>query len=141
MLQFTAFISAIILLGISVIHVYWAFGGKWAMDAVLPQTQNEALVFKPGMSMTLLVALVFATAALLPLALLNVNSLNFSPQVLRGGIAATVIVFGLRAMGEFRYVGFFKKIKDTTFGRNDTRYFSPLCLFVSLINIFIYFNF
>ena len=54
------------------------------MDAVLPQTQNEALVFKPGMSMTLLVALVFATAALLPLALLKCEFSQFFTSNIEG---------------------------------------------------------
>ena len=42
-------------------------------------------------------------------------------------------IFLLRAVGDFRYVGFFKKVKNTAFARNDTRYYSPLCLLLGVI--------
>jgi hypothetical protein len=41
----------------------------------------------------------------------------------------------LRAIGDFNYVGFFKKIKHTKFGKNDTKYFSPLCLTIGVLTI------
>jgi hypothetical protein len=137
MQNIASIISTIILASISGIHFYWAFGGKWATDAVLPQTENEALVFKPGIVPTLMVAIVFAVAILFPLAILEINFFDIPPKILRGGIFAMAVVFGLRAIGEFRYVGFFKKIKNTTFGKNDTRYYSPLCLFMSVLNAII----
>jgi hypothetical protein len=31
---------------------------------------------------------------------------------------------------DFKYVGFFKKVVDTEFARNDTNYFTPICGFV-----------
>jgi hypothetical protein len=36
-------------------------------------------------------------------------------------------VFALRAIGDFRYVGFFKRVRNTGFARLDTRAYSPLC--------------
>ena len=47
------------------------------------------------------------------------------------------IIFILRAIGEFKYVGFFKRIKQTEFGKLDTKFFSPLCLTIGLIGILI----
>ncbi len=47
------------------------------------------------------------------------------------------IIFLLRAMGEFKYVGFFKKVKNTEFGKLDTKYFSPLCLVIGILGIII----
>ena len=139
MQNIAAIISITILTAISAVHIYWAFGGKWATNAVIPQTNSDKFVFQPGIVATLLVAAVFAVAMLLPLAVLGVNFLEISPKILRGGIAATAIVFGLRAMGDFHYAGLFKKIKNTSFARNDTRYYIPLCLFVSALNAVIYF--
>ena len=49
-------------------------------------------------------------------------------------------IFILRAIGEFKYVGFFKKIKQTKFGQNDTNYYSPLCLLIGILTIFIELN-
>lgn len=42
-------------------------------------------------------------------------------------------IFLLRAMGDFKYVGFFKKVKDTKFGQKDSQIFSPLCLMIALL--------
>ena len=41
-------------------------------------------------------------------------------------------VFFIRAVGEFRLVGLFKRVRSTTFARWDTLLFSPLCLVISL---------
>ncbi len=49
-------------------------------------------------------------------------------------------IFIIRAIGEFNYVGFFKKIKYTQFGRNDTKYYSPLCLIIGILTIIIDLN-
>jgi hypothetical protein len=38
-----------------------------------------------------------------------------------------VAVFGLRAIGDFRYLGFFKRVTGTRFARADTLIYSPLC--------------
>jgi len=42
-------------------------------------------------------------------------------------------IFLLRAIGDFNYVGFFKKIKDTNFGKMDSKYYSPLCLVIAIM--------
>jgi hypothetical protein len=47
------------------------------------------------------------------------------------------VVFLLRAVGEFRYVGFFKKIKNTSFAKMDSQYYSPLCLAVGVLALII----
>ncbi len=33
----------------------------------------------------------------------------------------------------FRYVGFFKRVRGTRFAEMDTRYYSPLCLTLSVL--------
>jgi hypothetical protein len=37
-----------------------------------------------------------------------------------------------RAVGEFKYVGFFKRVHGTKFARLDTLLYSPLCLILSV---------
>lgn len=44
-------------------------------------------------------------------------------------------IFIVRAIGDFKYVGFFKKIKHTAFGQNDTKYYSPVCLIIGVLTI------
>jgi hypothetical protein len=36
-------------------------------------------------------------------------------------------IFAVRAIGEGNYVGFIKRVRNTTFARNDTWIYSPLC--------------
>lgn len=51
------------------------------------------------------------------------------------GLWAIAILFGLRAIGEFRYIGFFKKFKDSKFAEYDTKYYSPLCLIIAILTL------
>jgi hypothetical protein len=53
------------------------------------------------------------------------------------GIWAIIVIFLVRAIGDFRYVGFFKKYRNTKFGKNDTKYYSPLCLLIGILGIMI----
>jgi hypothetical protein len=57
----------------------------------------------------------------------------FVPKwVFAWGAWSISVLFFLRAIGEFRYVGFFKSVTATTFAHWDTWAFSPLCLFISI---------
>ena len=49
---------------------------------------------------------------------------------------AMAAVFAIRAIGEFRYCGFFKKITNSEFAYWDTRIYSPLCLAMSALALF-----
>ena len=49
----------------------------------------------------------------------------------RYGLWLLAGVFLLRAIGDFRYVGFTKKVRATRFAQLDTRFYSPLCLLMS----------
>jgi hypothetical protein len=42
------------------------------------------------------------------------------------------LVFALRAMGDFRFVGFFKSMGDEPFRSWDTWLYSPLCLAIAV---------
>jgi hypothetical protein len=42
------------------------------------------------------------------------------------------LVFAVRAVGDFRYVGFFKALGDEPFRSWDTWLFSPLCLAIAV---------
>ncbi|WP_307347298.1 DUF3995 domain-containing protein [Metabacillus malikii] len=42
-------------------------------------------------------------------------------------------IFFLRAIGDFKYLGFTKKIKNTNFSKYDTALYTPLCLYLGLI--------
>ncbi|WP_438444998.1 DUF3995 domain-containing protein [Gorillibacterium sp. sgz5001074] len=118
---------------VSLIHVYWAFGGSWGGMAALPQKPGGGPLFRPRMPETLTVAVGTAFLALLLLA--QGGRLPFweAGGLTRWGCLAAAGVFLIRAVGDFRYLGFFKRIRHSLFARNDTWFYSPLCLALALI--------
>lgn len=129
-----ALLLILIFTAISLLHIYWAFGGRWAAQAVIPELPGGQATFKPGMVATLMVAAGLAIMALFIAAAqgwLNISFLNTS--IIRYGYITLIVIFGLRAIGDFRYVGLFKRLRTTLFARNDTRYYTPLCLLICLL--------
>lgn len=136
MVEAIAIIAALILFGISLLHVFWAFGGKWGSNAVIPE-QGGQRAFVPGVGTTLLVALLVGSAGLL--LLLEAGLFQWYPKqffVVRSGAWVCAVVFALRVVGEFNYFGVFKKKRDTIFSRMDSFFFIPLCAFLSFAFIF-----
>ena len=138
MIYFLGVISVLLLFLISAIHVYWAFGGKWGISGVIPTKNIDQKVMSPPFIATLIVAIVIAGFAIIyakKLALFS--SITFPNWVNIYGIYIVAGVFIARAIGDFTYVGFFKRIKNTKFAKNDTLYFSPLCLFLGVVGFII----
>lgn len=131
-----ALTNTFILLAISGIHFFWAFGGRWGADAAIPTNEEGKTMLSPDIFATLIVALAIFAMAFLHLEKVQVVSLPIPAWVNVYGLKIIAGIFLLRAIGEFRYVGFFKKIKNTKFADLDTKYYSPLCLILS-INAFV----
>ncbi|MFN8346462.1 MAG: DUF3995 domain-containing protein [Spirosomataceae bacterium] len=136
----TAFLSILLLTvfaGIAGLHFYWAFGGKKWENFAVP-SYNEVPLFQPHFFETVTVAIGFILFALI----ISMKA-EFLPRMWVSQSILTSILFGmaavflLRAVGEFKYIGFFKTIRDTPFGRMDTRYYSPLCLFIAILTLII----
>lgn len=128
--QIFSIAAAFIFLLIGVLHIYWAMGGKWGFRAAVPQIEGKP-AFSPPPVLTLAVALGLLGMGGLALVLEFVTSWGELAWV-RGIGMAVAGIFLLRAIGDFRMVGFFKSASDTLFARNDTRLYAPLCLFLSL---------
>jgi Protein of unknown function (DUF3995) len=126
-------INTIIFLIIAGFHFYWALGGKFGSQAVIPQMEGK-MAFQPPVFATIFVALAMVIGAWL----------SWTPdgkmdnKILIYGNLAIGIIFLIRAIGDFKYVGFFKKVKGSLFAENDSRYYSPLCLVVSGIAFFVW---
>jgi hypothetical protein len=128
-----AIILFLIFLFLASIHVYWAFGGHWGREAAIPTRNDNAKLFNPGPLPTLIVA---AGLLLMGLTvLIKGGLLAFDLPAWIDPYACWIIafIFILRAIGDFRYVGFFKKLTKTKFAKNDTRYYSPLCLIIAIL--------
>ncbi len=118
-------------------HFYWFFGGVWGLEKVIPSKNNKVSTLTIPKFATLLVALVliiFGLIYLLNSSFINVPIPNW---VTNYGFWIIPFIFILRAIGDFNYVGFFKKIKHTEFAKSDSKLFSPLCLTIGIIGILI----
>lgn len=116
---------------LSGIHVYWVFGGKWGLTAAIPTKDGKPL-FEAGPGGTLAVAVALLVAGGIVLGKTEILTLAIFPNwIYLWGTWGIAVAFFLRAIGEFKYAGFFKTLKGTDFAYWDTRLFSPLCLFVS----------
>ncbi|MFZ3018852.1 MAG: DUF3995 domain-containing protein [Gallionella sp.] len=129
MLDILVFACAAVLAFASMFHFYWALGGRVGTDAAIPQRLDGSRVFQPRPAGTFIVA-----AALLLMAFLVSNlSSPFRSEMLRIATGSLAIVFLVRALGWFEYVGFFKKVRETKFGRYDSLFYCPLCLFLGAV--------
>lgn len=126
----------LIFLFISSIHFYWVFGGKWGSDAVLPTNEdNNTKMLNPTIIATLIVAFGLLGFGLFILVMSGLITFDTPQWLSKYGLWIIAGIFTLRAIGDFNYVGFFKKIKQTKFSKNDTKYFSPLCLIIGILTI------
>ena len=126
-----------IFLILSILHLYWGFGGKWAIASTLPSTKSGEPVLKPAAIHCFIAAgglMLFGVAPLLKVGLL---SADLPAWISAYSLWAITTLFFFRAIGDFRYVGFFKKIRDTNFGRLDTFLYAPLSFIISLVALLI----
>ena len=121
---------------LSAIHWFWAFGGRWGFDGVVP-TVDGAPAFSPGPGATIAVACALLAAGYVCLWRAGVFTLPLPAWVPVFGVWTLAVLFLARAVGDFRLVGFFKTIRDSQFARNDTRIYSPLCAVISILAVWL----
>ncbi len=125
-------INALIFTLISGFHFYWAMGGKVGFDVVLPSNTEGSKSLNPSKPITFIAACVFLSVAGFYLIKANLIHLQLPNLITNYGLYALALVLIIRAIGDFKYVGFLKTIKNTPFADYDTQYYSPLCLFLGL---------
>ena len=123
-----AIVTTSLLIIMGLFHFYWAFGGEVGLDRALPTKEGRCLI-NPGTFLTFSVGLVLLGFSFVA------YSLHFtavhSDYLLYAGWFLSFL-FLIRAVGDFNAVGFFKKIKSTAFAAYDTKYFSPLCVYLGI---------
>jgi uncharacterized protein DUF3995 len=103
---------------------------SWVSAAV--PSRNGRPLFVPsrkataavGVVLLLFAGLVATTAGFLSVGLPS-NALSWLSYALALGLLG-------RAIGEFKYVGFFKRVRGSEFARLDTFLYSPLCLVLAI---------
>jgi hypothetical protein len=118
-------------LSIGLIHVYWALVGTGQSSIMIP-SQNGKPRFIPTPAQTMLVALGLFVSALIVLGALSFWRFGLPLWLFKVGLCGLAMIFALRAIGDFHWVGFFKSVRHTPFARNDTRFFSPLCVGIAV---------
>ncbi|MEO6744468.1 MAG: DUF3995 domain-containing protein [Caldimonas sp.] len=132
-----AFLVAAAFAAIALIHVYWAFGGSLGGEAAVPRAPAIAdadpqtprpPAFVPTRSATLMVAAALTVVA----GMVALQAGWFGPSLPSGSVRAAIgvvaAVMFLRAVGDFRLVGFFKRRIDSRFAQLDSWFYSPLCV-------------
>jgi len=115
------------------IHFYWGLGGKWGAEATIPTKENNQKVMNPGLFSCFVVAFGLLGFGLFVFVKSRNLQIGWPEWLINYGLWGIGTLFILRAIGEFKYIGFFKKIKGTRFGQMDTKFYSPLCLVIGLL--------
>jgi len=126
-----AIVVCLVFVAIAIWHFVVATQIPSAVSVAVPSVDGRPL-FVPSRSATVAVGvvlclfagLVAATAGIVPVGLPAV-ALSWLSYALALGLLA-------RAIGEFRYVGFFKRVRGSKFARLDTYVYSPLCMLLAL---------
>jgi hypothetical protein len=127
----------LIFTSLGLIHFYWLFGGKWGVSKVIPTKDDGGNTFSPPQLATFIVGFGLLLMGLLYLLKSGLIEVQLPDFVLNYGLWIIPSIFILRAIGEFHYVGFFKKIKHTEFAKADSLLFSPLCMIIGIIGMII----
>jgi hypothetical protein len=120
--------SLVAALGLAVVgalHVGWAAGrGRATLATVVPSGPSGAPLFRPPWWASLAVAVgLLGFAAAIVLAVLGI-----AVPGLRAVLWMATVAFGLRVIGDGRYVGLAKRHRGSAFARLDDRLYIPLSL-------------
>ena len=114
-------------------HVYMAVMPRVGSSesGAVPSVGGKPL-FVPSRNATLAVAVVLVLFAGLVAATAGLVSLGLPAVVLSWMSYALALGLLARAIGEFRYVGLFKRVRGSRFATLDTWVYSPLCLLLAV---------
>ena len=122
---------------LALIHFNWVFGGSWGFAASLPTKESGERVLNPKKIDSAVVGLGLLAFGVFYLLRTGLFSFELPSWLVTYGGWIIPAIFPLRAVGDFKYIGFFKKITRTPFGKLDTKFFSPLCLFIATLGVLI----
>lgn len=141
MLIFLTLLNSFLFIILSLLHIYWAFGGLWGKDLAVPTGKSGQKLFVPSVLSTLVVAVGLLIFALGNLSIKFLPVLPLNPLFIQYGILVIGLIFLLRAIGDFNYVGLMKKHKTSGFARQDSLFYTPLCLILFSTHLLIFIGF
>ena len=105
------------------------------MDVAVPTNSNGRKIFKPTKVGTLAVGLGLALFAWINLNFAGVLDAGIASVYLKYGMIAIAILFSVRFIGDFRYIGITKSFKKSKFAVRDQYFYSPLCFLISISHL------
>jgi len=111
-------------------HFWMALMPSTGRTGAVP-TANGKPLFVPSVKATIAVGIVLILFAGLVAATGGMVSVGLPPGALAWLSYALAAGLLARAIGEFRYVGFFKRVRGSRFATLDTFFYSPLCLLLA----------
>jgi uncharacterized protein DUF3995 len=109
-------------------HFYWGFGGQYGRRVAVPQRLDGTPLFVPSVAATFAVAFALTFILLVTAVYAMRMDLAVPRDLLRIGMLGLALIFLARGLSWHPYVGLFKRVRATDFGRNDTRFYSPGCV-------------
>jgi hypothetical protein len=132
-----AILESLIFFLLSAIHFLWAFGGSLGFGSAIPTKENGERVMNPKKTDSAIVGIGLSLFGAFYLVQLGVFYIPL-PSIVYNVVPWVIpTIFFLRAMGDFKYIGFFKKITSTEFAKLDSKYYSPLCILIGIIGFYI----
>ncbi len=121
------------------LHVFWALEGRLGVGSTIPEVDGRP-AYSPSAAATFAVACALFAASVIVLGRADVLRTIVPARLFQWPVFVMGLVFLVRAIGEFRLVGFFKRVRGTSFARWDTWFFSPLCLGLSVASLWLAFR-
>jgi len=137
------FATSAILLLLSMLHFYWAFGGSWGIEYTIPEKFKDRFFNEKYKWHTKLATIIVAIGLLVFAVIIFSNHYDFTgllkPSWTRTLTQVIGVIFIARAIGDFNIVGIFKKSKESIFEKKDSQIYVPLCIYLGLSTLFISF--
>ncbi len=121
-----------IIFELALIHFYWAFGGRRGYSLAIPEKKDGQLIFTPEILECSIVGFGLLSILVFLIYKLGIIGLNLPPWITNYYLYIVGVLFMIRSIGDFKFVGLFKKIKHSKFASLDTKYFTPICVFIAL---------
>lgn len=128
---------SIVFIALGLLHFNWVVGGQFGFAESLPTKITGERVLNPKKTDSLIVGLALTVFGFFYILDAGVIGHNLPTRFIQYAGWIIPAIFILRAIGDFRYVGFFKSVKTTAFGKLDTKFMSPLCLAIGILGLII----
>jgi len=137
MIHLLSLVNAVALIIAAFVHIYWGLGGQLGLDHTIPVDQQGKKVFEFSRIASLAIAGGLIAISVLFLVKIGFISLGLPSWLVFYSLLAFSGIFIMRALGDFKYIGFTKKIKDTQYGHLDTKIYSPIFLIIGILSLII----